>query len=86
VKTLIVTLTEKAACKDADPSLFDAVGGVLARYALQYCRNCPVQRECEEFVRPKKSWFDGVAGGKVWSNGRRIDLLYTTKEDDRLMP
>jgi WhiB family redox-sensing transcriptional regulator len=78
-------LTEKAACREADPSLFDSVGGVLARYALQYCRKCPVVKECEEFVRPKKSFFDGVAGGKVWSNGRRVDILYTTKDDDRLL-
>ena len=85
MKTLVIVLTEKAACREADPSLFDSTGGVLARYALQYCRKCPVQRECEEFVRPKKSFFEGVCGGKVWRDGRRVDLLYTAKEDDRLM-
>lgn len=69
MKALIVTLTENAACKSADPSLFDAMGGMLALHALYYCRQCTVRRECEEFVRPRKSFFDGVAGGKVWSNG-----------------
>jgi WhiB family redox-sensing transcriptional regulator len=74
-----------AACIEADPSLFDATGGVLARYALDYCRKCDVKKECEQFVNPKKSFFEGVCGGKVWLNGRNINLLYRGDGGDRIM-
>jgi len=63
-----------AACIGADPRLFDATSGELVEDALSYCDRCPVVKECEEVVRPKKSYFDGVAAGKVWKDGVRVEL------------
>ena len=58
-----------AACTGADPQLFDAVGGDDAEDALTYCDRCSVRQACEDLVRPRKSYFDGVAAGRIWHNG-----------------
>jgi hypothetical protein len=58
-----------AACKGADPLLFDEVVGDLVFDALSYCDRCLVQTPCLEYVRPKASLFTGVCGNKVWNNG-----------------
>ena len=67
-----------AACIGADPRLFDAVCGEAAEDALSYCDRCPVVRECETVVKPKKSFFDGVAAGRVWQNGAPVELVLFT--------
>ena len=72
MKAIVVLLTDAAACRDADPQLFDAMSGPKVFDALSYCDRCEVVRECETFVRPRKSFFDGVAASKVWRNGDRI--------------
>lgn len=59
----------QAACKGADPSLFDHYEGDEVDDALSYCDRCPVIQECEEYVSPRRSYFDGVCGGKIWRNG-----------------
>lgn len=38
--------------------------------ALVACRSCLVKSECLSFVAPASSRFDGIAGGKVWRDGR----------------
>lgn len=60
---------DDAACLGADPRLFDATGGDAAETALTYCDRCPVVTDCHELVRPHKSYFDGVAAGRIWHNG-----------------
>lgn len=40
-----------------------------AEPAVRICRTCPVIDQCLQIVRPDRTWFDGVAGGIVWSNG-----------------
>ena len=66
-------LTQDAACRDADPGLFDAVEGPYVQYALAFCARWPLVEECDTFVKPRKSFYDGVAAGKVWRNGRIVD-------------
>lgn len=66
------SLRENAACREAAPSLFDAVEGILVTYALSYCGKCEVVKQCEAFVRPRKSFYDGVVAGKLWRNGRIV--------------
>lgn len=68
------SLRENAACREAAPTLFDAVEGTLVLYALAYCGRCSVVKECEAFVRPRKSFFDGVVAGKLWRNGRIVQV------------
>lgn len=63
----------RAMCVDMSASIFDATQGPDVLEALKACAVCPVKRECEDHVRPRKSYFDGVCGGKVWQDGRRID-------------
>ncbi|MFG3284678.1 WhiB family transcriptional regulator [Streptomyces sp. NPDC048111] len=43
-----------------------------ARPALRACGICPVRRCCLEAVAPQDNWFDGVSGGRLWSNGRQV--------------
>lgn len=38
--------------------------------ALVACRSCAVKAECLAFVAPVSSRFDGIAGGKVWREGK----------------
>ncbi len=71
-------LVDKGLCVGMDPKLFDAWQGEEALQALMICAQCPVKKLCEEFVRPKRSYFDGVCGGKVWKDGMRVD-----KRDNR---
>lgn len=68
----------EAACLTADPRLFEANSGERAADALSYCERCPVVKECDELVRPRRSYFDGVAAGKVWRDGRVVkqDTLF----------
>lgn len=68
----------EAACLGADPRLFEAISGDRAADALSYCERCPVIPECEDVVKPRRSYFDGVAAGKVWRDGRVIkqDALF----------
>ena len=72
---LPAALVEHAACRGADPSRFDHTAwSVAAEWTiLDYCSVCPVTRLCERTViGDSPSWFDGIAGGKVWSNGRPL--------------
>lgn len=62
---------EQAACKGANPQLFDFFEGNQIDDALSYCDRCPVTEECWEYVSPRRSYFDGVCAGKVWRNGRQ---------------
>ena len=68
----------EAACLGADPRLFEAHSGDAAADALSSCERCPVRPECEDLVRPRRSYFDGVAAGKVWRDGRVVkqDALF----------
>ena len=62
-------LLPDAACKGANPYLFDATSGDAVLDALSYCDRCPVIKECDEWVKPRRSYYDGVASGRVWHNG-----------------
>ena len=59
----------EAACKGANPQLFDFYEGTQVDDALSYCDRCPVIQECLDYVSPRRSYFDGVCAGKVWRNG-----------------
>lgn len=63
---------EKAACYGADPRLFDAFTLEDAVEALTYCGRCPVTKECEDWIRPRRSFYDGVCSGRVWHNGQAV--------------
>jgi len=62
-------ILHEAACKGADVHLFDYFEGEEVEDALSYCDRCPVIPECEDYVQPRRSYFDGVCAGKVWRNG-----------------
>lgn len=62
----------QAACRDADPKLFDAVSAFEAQAALQICKGCPVKGTClqealDEDVNP-----DGVWGGTTQLERRKL--------------
>lgn len=70
-----------AACAGADPRLFDAHTFPEADEALEFCRGCVVVLECVSWVRPNRSFFDGVCGGMVWRNGYKVRADNSTRED-----
>jgi WhiB family redox-sensing transcriptional regulator len=64
-----------APCAGVDPWLFDQNQIDLALTGLDYCRFCPFWVECNEWVKPKLNFYDGVVAGKVWKNGRVLARL-----------
>lgn len=70
-----------SACQTIDPAVFDVFVFPGARRALTICGRCPVTQECLDWVKPQKSFFDGVAGGVVWRNGYRVRPDNSTRED-----
>lgn len=42
--------------------------------ALQICDGCPVQRECERYVRTLDA-FTGIAAGHRWIDGRPVSAV-----------
>ncbi|MEU7280424.1 WhiB family transcriptional regulator [Streptomyces sp. NPDC045431] len=63
-----------AACAGLPPQVVFARRPADAAPALRACARCPVTRECEEAVDPARTWFDGVSAGRLWHNGRPVDL------------
>lgn len=57
-------------CQGANPLFFEVQDWY--QYGLEYCDRCPVQAWCLELVDPAAHYFDGVAGGLIWQNGRII--------------
>lgn len=72
---------QQAACSGEDSVLFDHYVFPEAREALRICGNCLFVQECLMWVRPNKSFYDGVAAGIVWRNGYRVRPDNTTRED-----
>ena len=72
---------ERAACANIDPALFDHFVFPQAASAISVCNRCTVIEQCMNWVRPSKSYFDGVAAGVVWRNGYRVRPDNTTRED-----
>lgn len=60
-----------ASCINEDPKAFDTVNWLNAE-ALEICRDCPVQDLCLETVNPIRTFYDGIAGGFLWLNGRAL--------------
>lgn len=80
--TTTLTWRDIAACADADPDLFDlpAATGVAAPGRTRdtaapvidaYCHPCPVRAACAAWAASEPG-FDGIAGGAVWRDGRRL--------------
>lgn len=79
-------LYAEANCRYALPGLFDSKAPRLAIRALDYCLDCPVTRLCREVVlapyEGERAYFDGVAGGRVWSKGRDITESALARADE----
>ncbi|GAA1353467.1 hypothetical protein [Streptomyces beijiangensis] len=50
----------------------DVLFASMYRPELRVCGTCPFRKKCIELVKPQQSKFDGVCGGRLWSNGRLI--------------
>lgn len=51
--------------------------------ALKVCDACPIRLECLKWVDPANSYFDGVAGGYSWQNGK--PKYFPGREDKTLL-
>lgn len=56
------------ACEGQDPWFFE--DEFAREYALNICKACPVRLWCLNWVNPARMYYDGVAGGHVWSDGK----------------
>lgn len=70
-----------AACGLSDPRIFEVNTYPEANTALSVCKTCSVVNRCMEFVRPSKSFFDGVAAGTLWRGGYVVHLDNSTRQD-----
>lgn len=61
-----------AACRGADPWLFDGENEADRVAAMGYCHGCPVSRQCLDWARRDRK-FIGVAGGRMWNRERRAE-------------
>lgn len=64
----MITPPETPACQDTNPDYFDM--DFMYPAALAICEPCPVKLWCLRQVDPARSYFDGVAGGHVWYEGK----------------
>jgi hypothetical protein len=63
------------ACDGSDPRTFDTTDPVLAHDVITiYCDTCPIVAWCMDLVRPDRSYYDGVAAGALWRNGRPVQI------------
>ncbi|KNB50118.1 WhiB family transcriptional regulator [Streptomyces caatingaensis] len=64
----------RAACTGLPAQTVFARRAKAALPALRACAVCPVRRPCLDTVAPGDNLFDGVSGGHLWRNGRRVAL------------
>lgn len=69
---------EDAPCAREDHTLFMASDYYTASPALMVCGACPFRKQCLTWVNPARSWYDGVAGGVLWLDGK----LQRRRRDD----
>lgn len=66
-------LANHAMCNGANPKLFDQIEhNEYAEAALNHCKVCKVAEECLLIVNPTRTFFDGVAGGIVFKEGKIV--------------
>lgn len=70
-------------CQGEDPYIFD--NEWTYGMALGMCEECPVRLWCLRQVDPARSYFDGVAGGHVWKEGRPQDRMTNPRQDEVLI-
>lgn len=71
----VAALARDARCVGADPRIFDQTEAPFIYEALAYCKDCPVTALCRTVIRPQTSYYDGVAAGTVWKNGKSVASL-----------
>jgi hypothetical protein len=71
----LISFIEHAPCKDAEPVMFDQHQIELAQPALNICKGCAYWDNCNSLLEPQKNFYDGVAAGKLWRNGRILAKL-----------
>lgn len=70
------------ACDGVDPVIFDYPSTPHGGLAL--CSICEVRSWCLREVDPARHFFDGVAGGHVWTNGKPNPHLTDLEGDEVL--
>lgn len=83
-------------CQSMPPAVFDKVDIIDSREGLEACRGCSAKLACLLAVDPFRSYYDGIAGGYVWVDGRvkewsavEIDTIgdyYATLPANRTIP
>ncbi|MGW0822491.1 hypothetical protein [Streptomyces sp. NPDC002845] len=49
---------------------------------LKICDACPFRAACVARVRPAKSKFDGICGGRLWCDGKAIESCTSAHPDE----
>lgn len=84
-RDMIDALNQSAECRDAPPNLFDATELHQAAQGLSYCATCIVTVLCRAVIRPGRTYYDGIAGGSVYRNGRVVASLTRDSQTRQLV-
>lgn len=80
----IERLYAEATCRDSDPKYFDATEHEYSSVALRMCQRCSVRDLCADVIQPTRHYYDGVVGGRVYSNGSDVTLKVRIKDFSKL--
>lgn len=73
-----------ATCRDSDPKYFDSTDHESSSVALRMCQRCEVRDLCTDVIQPTRHYYDGVVGGRVYSNGNDVTLKVRIKDFAKL--
>lgn len=62
--------SDQPACAGINPAFFDDPQFYQA--GLEVCVECPAKLWCLNQVDPVNNWYDGVAGGVAWKDGKPL--------------
>ena len=76
------TALEQAACIGMPPQVFDGKSAYDIHAGIMVCRSCLVRQPCLEWLRPRRTFYDGIAGGKLWRDGKQIAVTLEVIPND----
>ncbi len=80
---LQVDFVMQAPCRDMEPKIFDATTAEDGLAGLEVCRSCPLWSDCEKYIAPAESYYDGIAAGAIWKDGRIVAMLRARAEREQ---
>lgn len=64
---------DDAACRGLPPQVFDGKTHEDVNAALATCHGCRCKRACNLWMRPGRTFYDGIAAGRLWRDGKAVE-------------